>query len=57
MFEGAFEKIFSIIKEEGGSDGGVVVQVVHCDLFCTVTVLILFLHFVYLKFIFTLMHA
>ncbi|KAJ4749902.1 Golgin candidate 6 [Rhynchospora pubera] len=25
-FEGAFEKIFSIIKEEGGSDGGVVVQ-------------------------------
>jgi hypothetical protein len=26
-FEGAFEKIFSIIKEEGGSDGGVVVQV------------------------------
>ncbi|KAJ0952310.1 putative vesicle tethering protein Uso1/P115-like, head [Helianthus annuus] len=27
VFEGAFEKIFSIIKEEGGSDGGVVVQV------------------------------
>ncbi|XP_020229331.1 golgin candidate 6 isoform X1 [Cajanus cajan] len=26
VFEGAFEKIFSIIKEEGGSDGGVVVQ-------------------------------
>ncbi|KAL3643675.1 hypothetical protein CASFOL_014490 [Castilleja foliolosa] len=25
-FEGAFEKIFSIIKEEGGSEGGVVVQ-------------------------------
>lgn len=28
VFEGAFEKIFSIIKEEGGSDGGVVVQVI-----------------------------
>ncbi|KAL3331396.1 hypothetical protein AABB24_034954 [Solanum stoloniferum] len=27
VFEGAFEKIFSIIKEEGGSEGGVVVQV------------------------------
>lgn len=27
MFEGAFEKIFSIIKEEGDSEGGVVVQV------------------------------
>ncbi|KAM6549729.1 hypothetical protein CsatB_021405 [Cannabis sativa] len=26
VFEGAFEKLFSIIKEEGGSDGGVVVQ-------------------------------
>ncbi|KAI3983083.1 hypothetical protein MKX01_035364 [Papaver californicum] len=26
VFEGALEKIFSIIKEEGGSDGGVVVQ-------------------------------
>ncbi|KAH1038661.1 hypothetical protein J1N35_040404 [Gossypium stocksii] len=26
VFEGAFEKIFSIMKEEGGSDGGVVVQ-------------------------------
>uniref|UniRef100_A0A1J3J480 Golgin candidate 6 n=1 Tax=Noccaea caerulescens TaxID=107243 RepID=A0A1J3J480_NOCCA len=26
VFEGAFEKIFSIIKEEGGSDGAVVVQ-------------------------------
>ncbi|CAN1321815.1 Golgin candidate 6 [Linum perenne] len=26
VFEGAFEKIFSIIKEEGGSEGGVVVQ-------------------------------
>ncbi|KAL0685564.1 hypothetical protein Bca4012_052412 [Brassica carinata] len=26
VFEGAFEKIFSIIKEEGGSDGDVVVQ-------------------------------
>ncbi|KAJ8422118.1 hypothetical protein Cgig2_025303 [Carnegiea gigantea] len=26
VFEGAFEKIFSIVKEEGGSDGGVVVQ-------------------------------
>ncbi|KAI4350630.1 hypothetical protein L6164_005069 [Bauhinia variegata] len=26
VFEGAFEKIFSIIREEGGSDGGVVVQ-------------------------------
>ncbi|XP_038890401.1 golgin candidate 6 isoform X1 [Benincasa hispida] len=26
VFEGAFEKVFSIIKEEGGSDGGVVVQ-------------------------------
>lgn len=29
VFEGAFEKVFSIIKEEGGSDGGVVVQVGH----------------------------
>lgn len=27
VFEGAFEKIFGIIKEEGGSEGGVVVQV------------------------------
>ncbi|KMZ57208.1 hypothetical protein ZOSMA_88G00280, partial [Zostera marina] len=26
VFEGAFEKIFSIIKEEGNSEGGVVVQ-------------------------------
>lgn len=26
VFEGVFEKIFSIIKEEGGSEGGVVVQ-------------------------------
>ncbi|XP_022740124.1 golgin candidate 6-like isoform X4 [Durio zibethinus] len=26
VFEGAFEKVFSIIKEEGGSEGGVVVQ-------------------------------
>ncbi|KAG2383852.1 hypothetical protein LR48_Vigan10g284600 [Vigna angularis] len=26
VFEGAFEKIFGIIKEEGNSDGGVVVQ-------------------------------
>ncbi|XP_010554063.1 PREDICTED: golgin candidate 6-like isoform X2 [Tarenaya hassleriana] len=26
VFEGAFEKLFSIIREEGGSDGGVVVQ-------------------------------
>ncbi|KAJ3671660.1 hypothetical protein LUZ60_007739 [Juncus effusus] len=26
VFEGAFEKIFSIIREEGASDGGVVVQ-------------------------------
>ncbi|CAA6673103.1 unnamed protein product [Spirodela intermedia] len=26
VFEGIFEKIFSIIKEEGGSEGGVVVQ-------------------------------
>lgn len=29
VFEGAFEKIFSIIKEEGGSEGGVVVQVMY----------------------------
>ncbi|KAK4488313.1 hypothetical protein RD792_004069 [Penstemon davidsonii] len=29
VFEGAFEKIFSIIKEEGGSEGGVVVQYVY----------------------------
>ena len=29
VFEGAFEKIFSIIKEEGGSEGGVVVQVIY----------------------------
>lgn len=28
VFEGAFEKIFSIIKEEGGPEGGVVVQVI-----------------------------
>lgn len=27
VFEGVFEKIFSIITEEGGSEGGVVVQV------------------------------
>ena len=27
VFEGAFDKIFSIIGEEGYSDGGVVVQV------------------------------
>lgn len=26
VFEGAFEKIFNIIKEEGGSEGGIVVQ-------------------------------
>ncbi|XWS44110.1 hypothetical protein CRYUN_Cryun15aG0016600 [Craigia yunnanensis] len=26
VFEGVFEKVFSIIKEEGGSEGGVVVQ-------------------------------
>lgn len=32
VFEGAFEKIFSIIKEEGGSEGGVVVQVWISDL-------------------------
>jgi hypothetical protein len=31
VFEGAFEKIFSIIKEEGGSDGDVVVQVTSCS--------------------------
>lgn len=31
VFEGAFEKIFSIIKEEGGSEGGVVVQVLLRD--------------------------
>ncbi|URD83808.1 Uso1 / p115 like vesicle tethering protein, head region [Musa troglodytarum] len=29
VFEGAFEKIFSIIREEGGSEGGVVVQTGH----------------------------
>jgi hypothetical protein len=28
VFEGAFDKIFSIIAEEGYSDGGVVVQVI-----------------------------
>lgn len=28
VFEGAFDKIFSIISEEGGSEGGVVVQVI-----------------------------
>lgn len=28
VYEGAFDKTFSIIKEEGGSDGGVVVQVI-----------------------------
>jgi hypothetical protein len=33
VFEGAFEKIFSIIKEEGGSEGGVVVQVIHYSLY------------------------
>ena len=44
VFEGAFEKIFSIIKEEGGSDGGVVVQVIHCDWFYTDTLLNLIVH-------------
>ncbi|KAL5079963.1 hypothetical protein RYX36_008384 [Vicia faba] len=29
VFEGAYDKIFSIIREEGNSDGGVVVQVRH----------------------------
>lgn len=32
VFEGALEKIFSIVKEEGGSEGGVVVQVIHFQL-------------------------
>lgn len=27
VFEGGFEKIFAIVKEEGGAEGGVVVQV------------------------------
>jgi hypothetical protein len=31
VFEGVFEKIFSIIREEGYSDGGVVVQVIVWD--------------------------
>ncbi|KAF5947339.1 hypothetical protein HYC85_013296 [Camellia sinensis] len=31
VFEGAFEKIFSIIKEEGCSEGGVVVQQSRCN--------------------------
>lgn len=35
VFEGAFEKIFSIIQEEGGSDGGVVVQVIAWNSLCT----------------------
>ncbi|KAI9095384.1 hypothetical protein K1719_026418 [Acacia pycnantha] len=30
VFEGTFEKIFSIIKEKGDSDGGVVVQAMRC---------------------------
>lgn len=29
VFEGVFEKLFNIIVEEGGSDGGIVVQVVY----------------------------
>lgn len=33
VFEGAFEKIFIIIQDEGGAEGGVVVEVVFCDLF------------------------
>jgi hypothetical protein len=31
VFEGVFEKIFSIIREEGYSVGGVVVQVIVWD--------------------------
>ncbi|CAL5360112.1 unnamed protein product [Camellia sinensis] len=34
VFEGAFEKIFSIVKEEGGSEGGVVVQARALDVEC-----------------------
>jgi hypothetical protein len=39
VFEGAFEKIFSIIKEEGGSEGGVVVQVIYCYSFYHVSLI------------------
>ncbi|CAH1426356.1 unnamed protein product [Lactuca virosa] len=34
VFEGAFEKIFSIIKEEGGSEGSVVVQALKDATWC-----------------------
>jgi hypothetical protein len=27
VFEGAFDRLFNIIKEEGGSEGGIIVQV------------------------------
>ena len=27
VFEGAFDRLFSVIKEEGAADGGIVVQV------------------------------
>lgn len=27
VFEGAFDRIFNIIREEGGSEGGIIVQV------------------------------
>lgn len=43
VFEGAFEKIFSIIKEEGGAEGGVVVQVIHCYSFYNDSLMNLFL--------------
>lgn len=53
VFEGAFEKIFSIIKEEGGSDGGVVVQVIHCNLFYIDSLVICFCIWYVEKFIST----
>ncbi|KAF6139134.1 hypothetical protein GIB67_009977 [Kingdonia uniflora] len=36
VFEGAFEKIFSIIKEEGGSEGGGVVQIPTATTYCKI---------------------
>lgn len=27
VFEGAFDRLFNIMKEEGGSEGGIIVQV------------------------------
>lgn len=34
VFEGAFERLFMIISEEGGPEGGIIVQVTvhYCDM-------------------------